>query len=564
MDIHRYAETGNIRAVAKEIAQGVDIDSRDEEYPCTPLSYAVWSDRAELEMIRFLIKKGADVNARGIGKSQCAVFSFAVRGGDLEKIQFLLDAGADINYQGAYNSSALVEAVRSNYDNLVEVLQLLIDRGCKTDKDYIALQIAARIGRFDAVRVLIEAGVDRASLQWTPLMNAIALGTTEDVKVLLDNSADLAARDYELRTPFLLSLAVGDLAKAKLLFSSGAKISDRGKQGETSLMLAICKNQKRIEILKWLLEIGCDPKTTQESGMTALHYAVCNHALNCVALLLKNGANPNTRDKYDSVPVASALTMAMARILIDAGASLSQIDDELRQQLTGIYHQELLTTKQDYLLGRYRQFGLSNPEVMKVNFWSAMIRSNCSAWKARDKYSDRNSSQAVWSYQRFGRTITELPNGKIIEIGGEHEDSYDEDFCIYNDVVVYQSNDCFQIFGYPQQVFPPTDFHTANLVEEYIYIIGNLGYGSDRIVGETPVYRLNWHNLKMEQIETTGNKPGWISRHVALYQTPNQIVVSQGKVWQKTEERFEYLDNHRSFSLDLNSLCWIEVPHNSI
>ena len=37
-----------------------------------------------------------------------------------------------------------------------------------------------------------------------------------------------------------------------------------------------------------------------------------------------------------------------------------------------------------------------------------------------------------------GRSTVWLPDGRVVLIAGEHEDSYDPDFCIYNDVVVIQ------------------------------------------------------------------------------------------------------------------------------
>ncbi|MGD1922370.1 MAG: hypothetical protein ACFCAD_27840 [Pleurocapsa sp.] len=89
MKIHEYAAQGRIRSIEKEIAKGVNIDSKDEEYPYTPLAYTVASDDADLNVIRFLIEKGADINARGMGKHQCTVFSFADRKGNIEKINFL-------------------------------------------------------------------------------------------------------------------------------------------------------------------------------------------------------------------------------------------------------------------------------------------------------------------------------------------------------------------------------------------------------------------------------------------------------------------------------------------
>jgi hypothetical protein len=36
------------------------------------------------------------------------------------------------------------------------------------------------------------------------------------------------------------------------------------------------------------------------------------------------------------------------------------------------------------------------------------------------------------------------------------------------------------ICGYPQDVFPPTDFHTATLLEDAILLIGAAGYTAKR------------------------------------------------------------------------------------
>ena len=39
---------------------------------------------------------------------------------------------------------------------------------------------------------------------------------------------------------------------------------------------------------------------------------------------------------------------------------------------------------------------------------------------------------------RLGGTRTELSDGRVIWIGGEHEDGYDPDFCIYNGKYFYK------------------------------------------------------------------------------------------------------------------------------
>src|SRR5207253_1603305 len=110
-------------------------------------------------------------------------------------------------------------------------------------------------------------------------------------------------------------------------------------------------------------------------------------------------------------------------------------------------------------------------------FRRAMVQAGCNAYRARVLFDDpKRYDRMVWCYDRFGRTTTWLPDGRILEIAGEHEDHYDPDFCIYNDVVVFDGKGGFEILSYPETVFPPTDFHTATRVDDSLYIIGCLGY----------------------------------------------------------------------------------------
>ena len=63
-----------------------------------------------------------------------------------------------------------------------------------------------------------------------------------------------------------------------------------------------------------------------------------------------------------------------------------------------------------------------------------------------------------WCADRFGQSLTLLPDGRAVQVGGEHEDHYDPDFCIYNDVFVHGPDGDLAIYGYPADVFPPSDF----------------------------------------------------------------------------------------------------------
>ncbi len=65
---------------------------------------------------------------------------------------------------------------------------------------------------------------------------------------------------------------------------------------------------------------------------------------------------------------------------------------------------------------------------------------------------------------------------RLVQIAGKHEDFYDPDFYIDNDVIVHDTKGKFKIYSYPEEVFSPTDSHSATFPDRFIYIIGSIGY----------------------------------------------------------------------------------------
>jgi hypothetical protein len=57
----------------------------------------------------------------------------------------------------------------------------------------------------------------------------------------------------------------------------------------------------------------------------------------------------------------------------------------------------------------------------------------------------------------------QLPDGRVISVGGEHKDFCDPHFYIENLVAVFDQGE-IRMYGYPTAVFSPTDCHTATLV----------------------------------------------------------------------------------------------------
>ncbi|KAK0623763.1 hypothetical protein B0T14DRAFT_517016 [Immersiella caudata] len=251
----------------------------------------------------------------------------------------------------------------------------------------------------------------------------------------------------------------------------------------------------------------------------------------------------------------------------------------------------------------------SNPTRMNKPFWKYMIAKGDEAYHAYSMLDLDHPSCAgpTWCFDRFGRTATWLPDGRIVFIGGEHEDGYDPDFCIYNDVVVVtpaaepevitreihvpkveddredgdweeywsdfeggEVNEAWiaivgleiapprpeeiTIYGYPKTVFPPTDGHVAVYVEvkrwwrrkrEYIYIIGGIGDTPGVHREGTNVFRLNLKDFSIKSVATTGERP------------PHKVKAVKGRsVHLDGDDIVTTEFDGERYQLSLNTLIW--------
>lgn len=223
-------------------------------------------------------------------------------------------------------------------------------------------------------------------------------------------------------------------------------------------------------------------------------------------------------------PAYAAHSPAMAQLLAEHGAAIAEFEDDMVPYATGASAIPATEISHEMFNAQYKpRFGTANPERVDIPFWREQIRTGNSGWAgARDVLgSDRETPPGcggvdpVWSFRRFGRTATRLADGRWVLIAGEHEDHYDQDFCIYNDVTVIHPGGKVDHYIYPTEVFPPTDFHTASLVGERIILIGNYSYPHMRHEGVTQVLSLDLASFAITRLDTRGERPGWISSHDA-------------------------------------------------
>ena len=207
--------------------------------------------------------------------------------------------------------------------------------------------------------------------------------------------------------------------------------------------------------------------------------------------------------------------------------------------------------------------GRSNPEVMTNPVWNWLIRTELNAYLANEYFKGRLffkkfspfKSGPGWCFDRFGQSSTHLADGRTLLIAGEHEDYYDPDFKIYNDVVLKQPDGSIEIYGYPEDIFPPTDFHSATVVGDEILIVGNLGYPNSRQPEKTQVFALSLDDFSISCRETFGTPPGWIHEHkIAMSDDGQSLLLSGGKLDRCDEAGL--VENIDEWQLDLDSWHW--------
>ncbi|XP_054768825.2 E3 ubiquitin-protein ligase MIB2-like [Lytechinus pictus] len=131
-------------------------------------------------------------------------------------------------------------------------------------------------------------------------------GDVKRVAELLQKNKGYVNISVQENTPLHLAAYQGHYQVVELLVKNGASLDDKDDDGDTPLADAVHQDNQRI--VKYMLERGADPNTTNtKGGRSPLHIATSKGNTQCLKLLLAKGANPNKQDDVGDTPLHDAI-----------------------------------------------------------------------------------------------------------------------------------------------------------------------------------------------------------------------------------------------------------------
>ena len=295
-----------------------------------------------IDIVRILIAKKADVNALAGYTYRKTALQEAVRLQHPRIVCLLLDAGASPKPQIGSQYSVLHDALAGAHS--IEIVQMLIDKGADVNGPFVqwldeAPVLVCAAGRHDLVmtRMLLEAGAHVNEMlpgSTTALQASIGKDAVDVAQILIDAGASIDApegrtfaeareasvknRDFEqLTTPIQRAALADDIELVQTLVSEGADVNACPWEG--------CKDDIRIP-LKNLSRNDID----FHDVMTALQAAVFSQNATLVRVILGADADINARGFGDTALQIAATggDAKICQILLRHGADVNAPADD--------------------------------------------------------------------------------------------------------------------------------------------------------------------------------------------------------------------------------------------
>jgi ankyrin repeat protein len=278
--LHWIVRLDDLETTGLLIRAGADVTLANR-YGVTPLFLACSNGNAG--MIRTLLDAGADPNS--LDATGEPVLWTAIRSGNTDSVRLLLDRGANKDYMDNVQQTTLMFAVRENHPSIV---RLLVERGANVNArtrtgNTPGWVLPNSVAGFGHGVGIVRGGLpDRGSRYLTPgglsaLLYAARDGRLESARILVEAGADVNQTDPNGIHSLLMAIVNNHPETAHFLIERGAAINHVDWYGRTPLWAAVETRNMDVHNATYKNEVDREP------------------LLRLIEVLLERGANANVR-----------------------------------------------------------------------------------------------------------------------------------------------------------------------------------------------------------------------------------------------------------------------------
>ncbi len=289
------AGVGSVEEVRMLLDLGVDVNGADPKRQQNSLMWA--ASEGHVDVVDLLIQKGANVNSAT--KSGSTALVFATLKNDAPSVRRILKAGANANFAIADETKILTLATTNKcYAAAVALLEGGAEPNVADKTGNTPLHLAAQAGSLELVKTLLAKGAKadartNASApaagrggggggrggvvgEQTALLLAAKNGRVEVMRALIEAGADTKLKAQDDTTLFLAASASAKVAAAKYAFEFDKEVKATDKTGRTAMHMVVsngaggASQDEMVEMVQYLADIGVPLDEKDGRGRTPI------------------------------------------------------------------------------------------------------------------------------------------------------------------------------------------------------------------------------------------------------------------------------------------------------